>query len=52
MNDLDFICEELKTTTLRDSSTKEMKTPNASIYMSSGERMSCFPFQRNTHILQ
>jgi len=34
----------IKTTTLRDSSTKEMKIPNASIYISSGERMSKFPF--------
>ena len=52
MNSSGLIYGELKTTTLRDSSTKEMKTPNASIYISSGERMSNFPFQRNTHILQ
>lgn len=52
MNDSGLICGELKTTTLRDSSTKEMKTPNASIYISSGERMTNFPFQRNVRILQ
>lgn len=42
----------IKTTTLRDSSTKEMKTPNESIYILSGERMSSFPFQKNARILQ
>lgn len=52
MNSSGVIYEELKTTTLRESSTKEMKTLNASIYISSGERMTNFPFQRNTHILQ
>ena len=52
MNSSGLIYGELKTTTLRDSSRKEMKTPNASIYISSGERMTNFSFQRNTHILQ
>ena len=44
MNDSELICGVLKTTTLRDTSTKEMKTPNESIYILSGERMSIFPF--------
>ena len=52
MNSSGLIYGELKTTTLRDSSTKEMKTPNESIYILSGERMSSFPFQKNARILQ
>ena len=52
MNDSGLICGVLKATTLRDSSTKEMKTFNESIYILFCERMSNFPFQRNVRILQ
>jgi len=52
MNSSGLIYGELKTTTLRDSSTKEMKTLNESICILFCERMSNFLFQRNTHILQ
>ena len=52
MNDSGLICGVLKATTLRDTSTKKMKTLNESICILFCERMSNFPFQRNTHILQ
>jgi len=42
MNNSGLICGELKTTTLRDSSTKEMKTLNESICILFCERMSNF----------
>ena len=44
MNSSGLIYGELKTTTLRDTSTKEMKTLNESICILFCERMSNFPF--------